>query len=216
MPSSKGPKIIWIDLDNSPHVPFFIPIIEELKKRGYSVFLTARDAYQVVELVELHHLDCKRIGRNYGKFKIMKVMGVCFRAFQLMRIARKQDLALALSHGSRSQIIAATLLRIPTVLIFDYEHAKRSRAVNPTWTMRPEVIYPDGDPYYSKRALKYPGLKEDVYVPRFRPDPGPYQSIQVIHCLRAWPRSGALSATLIRTSIEEHDVLNQRLFGHVY
>jgi len=24
---------IWIDLDNSPHVPFFAPIIEELQKR---------------------------------------------------------------------------------------------------------------------------------------------------------------------------------------
>jgi predicted glycosyltransferase len=169
--SSKGPKIIWIDLDNSPHVPFFIPIIEELEKRGYSVFLTARDAYQVVELVELHHLNCERIGRHYGKFKIMKVIGVCYRAFQLLRIARKQNLALALSHGSRAQIIAATLLRIPTVLIFDYEYTKRSRAIDPTWTMRPEVIYPDGDPHYSKRGLKYPGLKEDVYVPRLRPDP---------------------------------------------
>src|ERR1019366_7053802 len=34
---------IWIDLDNSPHVPFFAPIIEELERHGYSVLLTARD-----------------------------------------------------------------------------------------------------------------------------------------------------------------------------
>ena len=31
------PKKIWIDLDNSPHVPFFHPIIEELDKAGYAV-----------------------------------------------------------------------------------------------------------------------------------------------------------------------------------
>ena len=65
--SSEGRERIWIDLDNSPHVPFFIPIIEELEKRGYSTFLTARDAYQVVELLDLHHLSCVRIGRHYGK-----------------------------------------------------------------------------------------------------------------------------------------------------
>ena len=38
---------IWIDLDNSPHVPFFRPIISELKGRGCTLIITARDAYQV-------------------------------------------------------------------------------------------------------------------------------------------------------------------------
>ena len=31
MQGSKRPKRIWIDLDNTPHVPFFVPIIEEWK-----------------------------------------------------------------------------------------------------------------------------------------------------------------------------------------
>jgi len=169
--SSEGRKRIWIDLDNSPHVPFFIPIIEELEKRGYSIFLTARDAYQVVELLDLYHLSCKKIGRHYGKSKTMKVIGTGYRALQLLRTAGKEDLALAVSHGSRSQLIAAAILRIPTIVIFDYEHARSLKGIRPTWTMMPEVIYPNGDPHHNKRALKYPGLKEDVYVPRFRPDP---------------------------------------------
>ncbi|MGZ3612328.1 MAG: DUF354 domain-containing protein [Syntrophales bacterium] len=38
---------IWIDLDNSPHVPFFRAIIRQLKNRGYSVLITARDRFQV-------------------------------------------------------------------------------------------------------------------------------------------------------------------------
>src|SRR5207244_12378350 len=45
-------KKIWVDLDNSPHVPFFRPIIEELRKRNYDVLITARNAYQVRELLE--------------------------------------------------------------------------------------------------------------------------------------------------------------------
>jgi len=68
-------------------------------------------------------------------------------------------------------LIAATVLRIPSVVIFDYEHAKSLKAIHPTWTMVPEVIYPEISSRLNKRAMKYPGLKEDVYVPRFCPDP---------------------------------------------
>ena len=164
-------KRVWIDLDNSPHVPFFLPIIEELEKRGYSTFLTARDAYQVVELLDLHHLSCKRVGRHYGKPKIMKAVGTLYRALQLIQVAAKEDLALALSHGSRSQMIAAAVLRIPSMVIFDYEFAQRLLTINPTWTMSPEVIFPTRAARHKERALKYPGLKEDVYLPRFIPDP---------------------------------------------
>ena len=34
-------KKVWIDIDNSPHVPFFLPIIKELENRGAEVVLTA-------------------------------------------------------------------------------------------------------------------------------------------------------------------------------
>ena len=43
---------VWIDLDNSPHVPFFKPIIEELNDRGHHVALSARDCFQVCGLAE--------------------------------------------------------------------------------------------------------------------------------------------------------------------
>lgn len=44
-------KKIWIDFDYSPHVPFFIPIIERLQKRRHEVLMTARNSYQVCELL---------------------------------------------------------------------------------------------------------------------------------------------------------------------
>ena len=76
-------KKIWIDLDNSPHIPFFSPIIKELEARGGDVMLTARDAYQVTELVDLFGLDCYRVGKHYGKNKFLKVFGVLDRALRL-------------------------------------------------------------------------------------------------------------------------------------
>ena len=53
---------IWIDLDNSPHVPFFAPIIDELQNYGYATVLTARDCFQVRELADLFHLDYTLVG----------------------------------------------------------------------------------------------------------------------------------------------------------
>ena len=90
-----GHRRIWINLDNSPHVPFFIPIIEELRKRGHEVLLTARDAYQVRELLEFHRLICKVVGRHYGKHRAAKVLGTCIRATQLIPrlFGQKIDLA---------------------------------------------------------------------------------------------------------------------------
>ena len=162
-------KRIWIDLDNSPHVPFFRPIIGELQSRGYSVVLTARDAFQVSELTNLHHLQCKAIGRHYGRNKFMKVVGLLVRSAQLLPFAIRDRPNLAVSHGSRAQIMAAKLLRIPTVLIADYEHARQ--VIRSDWVIVPEVIPKEVVSRSAKRVLSYPGIKEDVYVSNLRPDP---------------------------------------------
>ena len=161
---------IWIDLDNSPHVPFFAPIIDELAERGYSIALTARDCFQVRELADLLHLNYKLVGRHNGKSKIRKVFGLCFRGVQLVPSALREKPDLAISHGSRSQLIVCAALRIPSLLIIDYECAKRLGLIRPTWFMCPEVIPASAFECDPKQVLKYPGIKEDVYVPRFVPD----------------------------------------------
>src|SRR2546430_6814317 len=60
-------KRIWIDLDNTPHVPFFLPIIGELETRGYVTLVTARDAFQVKELAQRCGLKFTLVGRHYGR-----------------------------------------------------------------------------------------------------------------------------------------------------
>src|ERR1051325_10011182 len=74
---------IWIDLDNSPNVQFFEPIIKALRTRGYPILLTGRDCAQVRELVELFNMDCRIIGRHFGKNTLMKFAGLGVRAAQL-------------------------------------------------------------------------------------------------------------------------------------
>src|SRR6266446_3622909 len=163
---------IWIDLDNSPNVPFFAPIVEELKKRDYAVVLTVRDCFQVRELADLFHLNYRLIGRHSGKSKIRKMAGLCFRALQLIPTIVRQKPVLAVSHCSRSQLIASAIWRIPSLVLGDYEFAKGSAFIRPTLHMCPDVIPNSALQFDSSRTLKYPGIKEDVYVSRFVPDPG--------------------------------------------
>jgi predicted glycosyltransferase len=84
-----------------------------------------------------------------------------------MPFVLKAKPALALSHGSRSQVVLASILRIPSLIIFDYEFVQ---LIKPTWVIHPEVIPNNAVKFESSRIFKYPGIKEDVYVPSFVPD----------------------------------------------
>lgn len=163
-------KTVWIDIDNSPHVPFFLPIIHELERNGVEVVLTARDIYQVTDLLKFFDLRCKVIGGHYGKNKVLKVMGNLVRSLQLLPTASKRP-SLAVNHGSRAQILASKMTGVPTVMMHDYEHSTKTGFVEPTWTFMPEVIPTNSMGKDDTHTVKYPGLKEDVYVLGFRPDP---------------------------------------------
>jgi predicted glycosyltransferase len=170
-PAAVGKKI-WIDLENTPHIPFFKPIIRELEQRGYTVVLTARDAFQVCELADRFGLPYKKIGRHYGKNRFLKIWGLAWRSLQLLSFVLRERPVMGLNHGARAQILICNLLRIPTVMIMDYEHSKTPPLVRPRWEIVPEVLFNENLHCKSKeRIRKYKGIKEDVYAPEFKPDP---------------------------------------------
>jgi uncharacterized protein len=166
------PKRVWIDLDNTPHVPFFLPIIRELEREGHSVVLTARDAFQVCDLADHHGLAYTKVGRHYGANKALKVAGTLWRAAQLLPFVLREKPDISMSHGSRPHVLISTLLRIPSMLLFDYEYARRIPFVKPSLGVAPSSI---DDPRLAKHfrygVRLYAGLKEDVYAAAFRPDP---------------------------------------------
>ena len=108
---------IWFDLCHPPHVSFFAPQIQELKKRGHETVVTVRDRYQVIELCDKAGLKYHRIGRDYGKLTILKGKGLIIRAIQLYWFARKKNITIAVSQGSSYQVLAAFLLKIPTLFL---------------------------------------------------------------------------------------------------
>jgi len=162
-------KTVWIDLDNSPHVPFFAPIIEELESRGCSVVVTARDCFQVRQLADLHGVKYSLVGRHYGKAKVAKLLGLGVRSLQLTRAVRGKKPDLAVSHGSRAQLLVAAMTRIPSMVIVDYEFARGLLFLKPGWVMVPDVIPDAAVASGANHIVRYPGIKEDVYVPRFKP-----------------------------------------------
>ncbi|MCX5811613.1 MAG: DUF354 domain-containing protein [Proteobacteria bacterium] len=170
-------KKIWIDLDNSPHVPFFKPIIGKLQEAGYILFITARDSYQVYNLADFMKIEYKKVGRHYGKNKFMKLYGFLHRGIQLLPLALREKPDLALSHGSRSQILVSSILGITSIAISDYEHT--AEVVSPTWALVPDIMHKEKIKHFKKGILTYPGIKEDVYVPYFQPNPKILQELGV-------------------------------------
>jgi len=170
-------KAIWIDLDNSPHVPLFAPIIRHYRRLGIEVVLTARTHSQTLELLELHGFagTFKVIGKHYGGNKLAKAWGLIVRASKLVSYvaALPNRSAIAVSHGSRSLVIAARWLRMPVLTMYDYEFTETS-LFNRFST---KVLVPDGLPdevllangLPEKKLVKYPGIKEELYVRSFEP-----------------------------------------------
>jgi len=175
-------QAIWIDLDNSPHVPLFLPVIERYRKAGIDVIVTARDHSQTIQLLDIAGLGGKFdvVGRHAGKNKFRKVHALFSRAFQLISFIKKtgfakDGIAVAVSHGSRSMVLAARWLRIPVITMYDYEFTETvifNRLSN-------KVIVPDRIPdavldeigLPPAKRWKYPGIKEELYVRKFQPTP---------------------------------------------
>src|SRR5437879_9515321 len=113
---------IWIDLANSPHVPFFRALIPEFVTRGHQVEFSARDFAQTVELATKAGLLPHVIGGHGGGKLTGKAGNLVGRAAALRKWARDRGFDLAVSHNSYAQIAAAAALGVKTVTLMDYEH----------------------------------------------------------------------------------------------
>jgi predicted glycosyltransferase len=174
-----GKMTIWIDLDNTPHVPFFKPIIVELEQRGYQVTITTRDAYQTKELADYHHLTHTCVGKHAGKYKSRKILSMLSRSLALARVMTKHPSSLAICHGSRSQLVASKILHIRSVLLTDYEYAHVLPFFRFSYRIIPQILADANVFTYDIPTFTYHGIKEDVYVPYFKPRKNVYAELNL-------------------------------------
>ena len=169
----------WIDVSNSPQVPFFRPLIALLHERGHDVSVTTREYAQTTELLSLHGIAHEVVGPRHGgagAFGKARAMGGRLRA--LRRYARGRGFDIALSHASHELPLVARSLGIPSSYAFDYEFARVQHGFGCRAAQR--VVVPDAIPQdrlngLGARAAKvrrYPGLKEEYYLHGFVPDAG--------------------------------------------
>src|ERR1044072_1403208 len=159
---------IWIDLANSPHVPFFHALIPKFTERGHTVEITARDFAQTVELAMKAGMMAHVIGGHGGGSITGKAGNLLGRASALPKWARARGIDLAVSHNSYAQIAAAAALGIKSVTLMDYEHQPANHLA---FRLASRVIVPRAFPDASlakygasaRKVKRYDGTKEDVY-----------------------------------------------------
>jgi predicted glycosyltransferase len=168
---------VWIDISNSPQVPFFRPLIALLEARGHDVDVTTRDYAQTLELLELHDIPHSVVGpRHGGAGTVGKGRAMARRVRALRRFAKGRGFAIALSHASHELPLVARSLGIPSAYAFDYEFARTQHGLGCRAARR--VVVPQAIPQdrldrlgaTATKVRRYPGLKEEYYLHGFEPD----------------------------------------------
>ena len=166
---------LWIDLANSPHVPFFKALTKRFAAGGHVTETTAREFAETIPLARAAGFTPEIVGVHAGRAVSKKAGSLMSRAWALAAWARKRQFDLAISHNSYSQILAARALGIKTVTLMDYEHQPANHLA---FRFASRIIVPASFPSKRLRAFgarvgkvrRYHGTKEDVYLADFQPD----------------------------------------------
>ncbi len=167
---------VWIDLATAPQVLFARPIWQALARDGYECLVTVREFGRTAELARQLNIPHVVVGRHGGRGTWDKGVAIARRAGGLARIARQFRPDLAFSHNSYSQALTAAALRIPFVTAMDFEHQPANHLA---FRVAKLVLVPEAFPEEAlrkygaapRRVTRYPGVKEEVYLSDFKPDP---------------------------------------------
>jgi predicted glycosyltransferase len=175
---------VWIDITNSPHVPFFKPLIRLLEAQGHDVEVTAREYAQTLQLLELHGIAHHVVGpRHGGAGTLGKARALLGRLGALHRFAHGRDFDVALAHGSHELTLTARRLGIPSTTAFDYEYAWLQHQLGcraATTVVVPDAIPPERVARFGAKPpklLRYAGLKEEYYLADFEPAAEPVEGL---------------------------------------
>lgn len=157
---------VWIDVENPPQVQYLIPFRNAFEAAGAEVIVTARDYGVALQLLRERDVDFHAVGTSAGASKWRKSWAALRRSGALVDLLRRQGKPDVLLSASRSAVLAARRLRIPSFVLTDYEHADaRFHRLAGSYFLHPDVIDPDVFASYGvRRSLLIPfaGIKEDL------------------------------------------------------
>jgi predicted glycosyltransferase len=149
--------------------------MDALEENGHQLTVTLREFGMTRDLMESSSRPYTLIGGPYGGSLPSKVAGLGVRVGKLFIWARDKEFDVAASHGSRSQVIAARMLGIPSLSMYDYEHVATGIFDRFSTRVLVPAVLEDRDllsgGLAKGRYVRYPGQKEDVYLGGLQPDP---------------------------------------------
>ena len=166
---------LWFDFANTPHVPFFLPILKSIEEYGHEYALTLRDFSQTVPLSYSYNLDGLVIGRHGGRSRSGKALNLINRTIALMNYAKGEKFDIAVSHNSYTHILAGRLTGTKVITLMDYEGQPANHLA---FRIANRIIVPQFFPDSSlkkfganmKKVFKYDGFKEQLYLSSFEHD----------------------------------------------
>ncbi|MHC4553447.1 MAG: DUF354 domain-containing protein [Planctomycetota bacterium] len=164
---------VLFDIVHPAQVHFFKQAIWSLQRRGDEVLVTARQKDITVELLKALNIEHTCIS---SKGANMLAMGfeLVGRTAKLMKIARRFKPDVMVARVGHSIGIAGKLMRIPTVIYDDMEHAKLQAAIGMTFA----TYICTGLGYYrdfGKRHVRFQGppvlsyMSPDYFTPDSQP-----------------------------------------------
>jgi predicted glycosyltransferase len=131
------------------------------------------------------------IGGESPANRAAKAATLTRRVSELIRWGRSRRPDVALSHNSYAQIVAARMLGTPVVTASDFEHQPANHLAFrlATRILMPEVLRSTEvgkQGAASEKRVFYPGLKEELYIGDFDPDP------EILHKLEIEPSADEL------------------------
>ncbi len=170
---------IWFDITNTPHVHFFAPIIEHLKKE-HEIVVTARDFSETLPLLESYGIRYTLIGGHKGKSRIKKVIGLLSRVFSMIKEIPEFDISFGI--GGQYTTPVCAIKRKPAVVFTDNDTSYKwhsyklgSHFVFPTYFDYQGVM--KGFGVKREQILLYDGFKEDIYMASYTPNPSFLQQL---------------------------------------
>ena len=165
-------------------MPLFEPVVERLREDGHEVLLTARDHAQTLEPARRLWPELIVVGGESPSGRAAKALAIAARAEGLRRLARRERLDVALSHGSYAQIVAARAAGIPAVTMMDYEYQP---ANNLSFRLAKRVLVPRLFPDEAlrrfgasdRKTVRYDGFKEELYLAGFQPNPAVLEKLSL-------------------------------------
>lgn len=164
---------LWFDITNTPHVHFFAPIINHVKK-SHEVIVTARDFSETLPLLESYGIEYQLIGDHRGKSKVKKVIGLLKRIVKLLKEIPEFDISFGI--GGQNTTPVSAWRRKPAVVFTDNDTSYKwhsyklgSHFVFPTYFEYKSVMKRFG--VKREQIHLYDGFKEDIYMASYEPNP---------------------------------------------